>query len=188
MRGLQIPYRANSPRGTDNTPSPDIYDTESLLKGRVEMTYKPLYKWDSPDAPDHKKVDQLQPYIREYLNVGKCSGDEVLNTDVGFTVSHRLAVYLALDKEVQEELEHLGKFNGQTLETLTPKIDHKLHVWEAYVDIEGNSWEKLTESLESMQKALDQFQEYDPDPYNPFVRGKNEIRTGIRGGVAIFAA
>jgi len=56
------------------------------------------------------------------------------------------------------------------------------------MDIEGNSWEKLTESLESMQKALDQFQGYDPDPYNPFVRGKNEIRTGIRGGVAIFAA
>ena len=56
------------------------------------------------------------------------------------------------------------------------------------MDIEGNSWEKLTESLESMQKALDQFQGYDPDPYNPFIRGKNEIRTVIRGGVAIFAA
>lgn len=150
------------------------------------MTYKPLYKWDSTDAPDHKKVDQLQPYIREYLDTGEYINDEYWNKDVGFTVSHRLAVYLTLDEEVQEELEHLGKFNGQTLETLTPKIDHKLHVWEAYVDIEGNSWEKLTESLESMQKALNQFQGYDPDPYNPFIRGENEIRTGIRGGVAIF--
>ena len=66
-----------------------------------------------------------------------------------------------------------------------------LYTWDspnvpAYVDIEGNSWEKLTESLETMREALDQFQGYDPDPYNPFIRGENEIRTGIRGGVATF--
>lgn len=150
------------------------------------MTYKPLYKWDSPDAPDHEKVNLLLPYVREYLDTGEYINDEYWNKDVGYSVAHSLAVYLALDEEAQEELKHLGKSNGQTLETLTPKIDHKLHVWESYVDIEGNSWEKLTESLESMQKALDQFQGYDPDPYNPFIRDKNEIRTGIRGGVAIF--
>lgn len=150
------------------------------------MTYKPLYKWDSPTAPDREKVNQLIPYVREYLDTGEYINDEYWNKDVGYSVAHSLAVYLALDEEAQEELEYLGKFNGQTLETLTPKIDQKLCVWEAYVGIEGNSWEKLTESLESMQKALDQFQGYDPDPYNPFIRGENEIRTGIRGGVAIF--
>lgn len=129
--------------------------------------------------PDHEKVNQLIPYVREYLDTGEYINGEYWNKDVGYSVAHSLAVYLALDEEVQDELDHLGK-------TLTPKIDQKLLVWEAYVDIEGNSWEKLTESLETMQKALDQFQGYDPDPYNPFIRGKNEIRTGIRGGIAIF--
>ena len=143
------------------------------------MTYKPLYTWDSPNVPDHEKVNQLIPYVREYLDTGEYINGEYWNKDVGYSIAHSLAVYLALDEEVQDELDHLGK-------TLTPKIDQKLCVWEAYVDIEGNSWEKLTESLETIREALDQFQGYDPDPYNPFIRGENEIRTGIRGGVATF--
>lgn len=143
------------------------------------MTYKPLYTWDSPNVPDHEKVNQLIPYVREYLDTGEYINGEYWNKDVGYSIAHSLAVYLALDEEVQDELDHLGK-------TLTPKIDQKLCVWEAYVDIEGNSWETLTESLETMREALDQFQGYDPDPYNPFIRGENEIRTGIRGGVATF--
>ena len=63
------------------------------------MTYKPLYTWDSPDAPDHEKVNQLIPYVREYLNTGEYINDEYWNKDVRYSVAHSLAVYLALDEE-----------------------------------------------------------------------------------------
>lgn len=68
------------------------------------MTYKPLYTWDSPNVPDHEKVNQLIPYVREYLDTGEYINDEYWNKDVGYSVAHSLAVYLALDEEAQSRV------------------------------------------------------------------------------------